>query len=47
MTATGPRVVEVLTLAPDRAAGFIAAHDPAHADVLRLADAMGLIRPAG
>jgi 8-oxo-dGTP diphosphatase len=41
------QVVEVLTLAPDRAAGFIAEHHPAHADVLRLADAMGLIRPAG
>jgi 8-oxo-dGTP diphosphatase len=41
------QVVEVLVLAPDRAADFIAAHDPGHADVLRLADAMGLIRPAG
>jgi 8-oxo-dGTP diphosphatase len=42
----GEQVVEVRTLAPDLAAGFIAEHDPVHADVLRLAVAMGLLGPA-
>jgi 8-oxo-dGTP diphosphatase len=42
----GEQVVEVLTLAPALAARFIAEHDQLHADVLRLADAMGLIRSA-
>lgn len=40
----GEHVVEVLTLVPALAADFLAQHDPVHADVLRLADAMGLIR---
>jgi 8-oxo-dGTP diphosphatase len=40
----GERVVEVLTLTPARAIAFLAEHDPMHADVLRLAGAMGLIR---
>jgi 8-oxo-dGTP diphosphatase len=39
----GEQVVEVLALAPSRAIDFLAGHDPMHADVLRLADAMGLI----
>ena len=30
-------------LTADQAASYIAEHDPVHADVLRLADAMGLI----
>jgi 8-oxo-dGTP diphosphatase len=42
----GEHVVEVLTLAPSLAAEFIEKQDPLHADVVRLADAMGLIRPA-
>lgn len=37
-------MTEVLTLAPSLAAAYIAEHDQVHADVLRLADAMGLIR---
>jgi hypothetical protein len=36
----------VRTLAPGLAAAFIAEHDPVHAGVLRLAVAMGLLRPA-
>ena len=43
----GEQVVEVRTLAPGLAAAFLAEHDPVHADVLRLAVAMGLLRPAG
>jgi 8-oxo-dGTP diphosphatase len=43
----GEQVVEVLTLPPSLAVGFIEAHDRVHADVLRLADAMGLIRSSG
>jgi 8-oxo-dGTP diphosphatase len=39
----GEHVVEVMTLAPARAAEYIAGHDPLHAEVVRLADAMGLI----
>ena len=33
-------------MVPEAAAGYIAEQDPMLADVLRLADAMGLIRPA-
>lgn len=44
--AGGEQVIEVRTLAPDPAAGYIAEHDPVNADVLRLADAMGLIQSA-
>ncbi len=40
----GEQVVEVLALRPSPAAEFLAQHDPVHADVVRLADAMGLIR---
>jgi 8-oxo-dGTP diphosphatase len=43
----GEQVVEVRTLAPGLAAAFLAGHDPVHADVLRLAVAMGLLGPAG
>ncbi len=43
----GEHVVEVLTLAPSSAADYIAERDAGLADVLRLADAMGLIRGAG
>lgn len=42
--ADGEQVVEVRRLAPDLAAGYIAEHDQVSADVLRLADAMGLIQ---
>ena len=42
----GEQVIEVRTMAPEAAADYIAEHDPMLADVLRLADAMGLIRPA-
>ena len=42
----GEQVIEVRTMAPGPAADYIAEHDPMLADVLRLADAMGLIRPA-
>ena len=35
---------EAPTLPPHQAASYIAKHDPVHADVRRLADAMGLIR---
>ena len=37
----GERVVEVLALPPSEAAEYLALHDPLHADVLRLAIAMG------
>jgi 8-oxo-dGTP diphosphatase len=40
----GEQVLEVLALTPSRAIDFLATHDPMHTDVLRLADAMGLIR---
>lgn len=40
----GEQVVEVLTLPPGEAADYLAEEDPLHADVLRHADAMGLIR---
>ena len=43
----GEQVAEVRTLAPGLAAAFLAGHDPVHADVLRLAVAMGLLGPAG
>jgi 8-oxo-dGTP diphosphatase len=39
----GETVVEVLTLPPSRAADYLAEEDPLHADVLRHADALGLI----
>jgi len=39
----GEHVVEVMTYPPGQAADYIADHDPQHADVLRLADAMGLL----
>jgi 8-oxo-dGTP diphosphatase len=41
----GEHVVEVLALAPAQAADYLAGHDPLHADVVRLASAMGLISP--
>jgi 8-oxo-dGTP diphosphatase len=40
----GEQVIEVRTMASEPAADYIAEHDPMLADVLRLADAMGLIR---
>ncbi len=40
----GEQVVEVLKVRPSSAAEFLAQDDPSHADVVRLADAMGLIR---
>ena len=40
----GERVVEVLTLPAAAAADYIHEEDPIHADVLRHADAMGLVR---
>jgi hypothetical protein len=40
-TPGGEQVVEVLALTADQAASYIAEHDPVHADVFRLADAMG------
>jgi len=42
--ANGETVVEVLTLPPAAAAEYIREHDPVHADVLRHAEAMGLVR---
>jgi len=42
----GEQVIEVRAMAPEPAADYIAEHDPVLADVLRLADAMGLVRPA-
>jgi 8-oxo-dGTP diphosphatase len=42
--ADGETVVEVLTLPADEAAEYLEAHDPIHADVLRHAAAMGLVR---
>lgn len=39
----GEQVSDVLTLPPTEAADFLAVHDPIHADVVRLADAMGLL----
>jgi 8-oxo-dGTP diphosphatase len=39
----GEQVIEVLTLPPSEAAAWLAVHDSGHADVVRLADAMGLI----
>jgi len=39
----GEHVVEVMTCPPAHAADYIQEHDPLHADVVRLADAMGLI----
>jgi 8-oxo-dGTP diphosphatase len=40
----GETVVEVLTLPPVAAADYLEEKDPIHADVLRQADAMGLVR---
>jgi 8-oxo-dGTP diphosphatase len=40
----GEMVVEVLTLPPKAAADYIEEDDPIHADVLRHADALGLVR---
>ena len=40
----GEMVVEVLTLPPPAAADYIEEDDPIHADVLRHADALGLVR---
>jgi 8-oxo-dGTP diphosphatase len=40
----GENVVEVLTLPPSTAADYLAEEDPLHADVLRHADALGLIQ---
>jgi 8-oxo-dGTP diphosphatase len=42
----GEVVVEVLTLEPLLAAEFLEVHDRVQADLVRLADAMGLIRPS-
>lgn len=39
----GEHVVDVLTLPPREAADYLEVHDPLHADVVRLALAMGLI----
>jgi 8-oxo-dGTP diphosphatase len=41
----GEEVVQVLTLPPDEAARYLEEEDPVHADVIRHADAMGLIEP--
>ncbi len=38
------QVVEVLSLPPSQAAAFLTPEDPVHAEVVRLADMMGLIR---
>lgn len=44
----GEQVTEVQVLSPPQAVACLAEHDPIHADVVRLADAMGLLgRPAG
>lgn len=44
----GEQVTEVQVLSPRQAVAYLAEHDPIHADVVRLADAMGLLgRPAG
>lgn len=42
----GEEVVEVATLPPEEAASWLARHDETHADVLRLAVAMGLVHDA-
>lgn len=42
--ADGEQVVEVMTLPAAQAADFVEEHDPLHAGVVRLADAMGLIQ---
>jgi 8-oxo-dGTP diphosphatase len=42
----GEHVVEVMELTAGEAAGYLAVHDPHHADVVRLAAAMSLIEPA-
>jgi len=41
----GEQVVEVVTLAPAEAAGWLRVVHAEHADVVLLADAMGLLRP--
>jgi 8-oxo-dGTP diphosphatase len=43
----GEHVIEVLTMAPDQAADYVGCHDALHADVIRLAAAMDLIRTGG
>lgn len=43
----GEGVVEVLTLPPAQAADYLEVHDPVHSDVLRHAQAMGLLPPTG
>jgi 8-oxo-dGTP diphosphatase len=43
----GEAVVEVLTLPPEQAAARLDGPDPIHAGIVRLADAMGLIRRPG
>jgi 8-oxo-dGTP diphosphatase len=43
----GETVVEVQALPAGLAADFLADEDPLHADVLRLAEAMGLLGPTG
>lgn len=40
----GEQVVEVLALPPDEAARWVGDHDRTHADVIRLASAMGLLQ---
>ncbi len=39
----GEQITEVHALAPDEAAAYLAVHDPVHADMVRLAGAMGLL----
>lgn len=39
----GERVVEVLVLSVEEAPAYVAEHDPVHADIIRLAAAMGLV----
>jgi|SRR6185503_6051648 len=42
----GEKILDVHELEPGDAADYMDVHDPVHADVVRLADAMGLIRPS-
>jgi 8-oxo-dGTP diphosphatase len=42
----GEKIVDVLELEPGDAADYMDVHDPVHADVVRFADAMRLIRPS-
>ncbi len=41
----GEQVTEVQVLSPAEAVAYLAEYDPIHADVVRLADAMGLLGP--